>query len=635
VSAWLERIERVIDASRLAHRIEALLPAGVRARQLQARTLLVGIVLAMLAGREAFLRNVHKLLLALPADQQLRLGVIAQWKHGQHALTYRQLEYTFALVAGKLSKPEPDGSPSELLFEVLDALLEATVTVLGEPPSSSYAADWTDHQTWSRPPSQRAQRAAPEHDKPTPTHAEPAAGNTEPAADHAEPSADDAEPAPGDAEQQLPDERQRADRQPPPAAGGRAAPAPDTRRADLEAASGHRRGDNPGQADESFYGYYLQAVTIVKDEHGPEVPELVRRIHLASCDHDPPGALVPVLQRMAASGITIGDLLADSGYSYRVAKDWALPIRQLGARPVHDLHPNDRGTHGTHQGAICANGNLYCPATPNALLELGPLHRAASAEQTKAHDKLSDELARYKLSPLTSYDPDGYRRVACPAAQRKLRCPLRPSSMTLPHDHPQILTPPEQPPTCCQQQTITVPPTINAKTTQKHDYPSPAHRASDNRRSAAERTFATLTDRATNDLTRGWCRLMGLTPIALFIAGAIIARNLRIADAFTARQADNEQRAANGLPPKQRKRRRHTTNDLINAATARPSSRPRQPTPPNQHPPRGGDPHRAKPQPYQAPQPSPSTAETHPSGSLPPKLHRRTRPGADFHPTQT
>ena len=409
MSAWLERIERVIDASRLAHRIEALLPAGVRARQLQARTLLVGIVLAMLAGREAFLRNVHKLLLALPADQQLRLGVIAQWKHGQHALTYRQLEYTFALVAGKLSKPEPDGSPSELLFEVLDALLEATVTVLGEPPSSSYAADWTDHQTWSRPPSQRAQRAAPEHDKPTPTHAEPAAGNTEPA-DHAEPSADDAEPAPGDAEQQLPDERQRADRQPPPAAGGRAAPAPDTRRADLEAAWGHRRGDNPGQADESFYGYYLQAVTIVKDEHGPEVPELVRRIHLASCDHDPPGALVPVLQRMAASGITIGDLLADSGYSYRVAKDWALPIRQLGARPVHDLHPNDRGTHGTHQGAICHNGNLYCPATPNALLELAPLHRGASAEQTEAHDKLSGELARYKLAPLTGYDADGYRR---------------------------------------------------------------------------------------------------------------------------------------------------------------------------------------------------------------------------------
>ena len=111
---------------------------------------------------------------------------------------------------------------------------------------------------------------------------------------------------------------------------------------------------------------------------------------------------------------------------------------------------------------------------------------------------------------------------------------------------------------------------MNAKTAQKHDYPSPQHRASYNRRTAAERTFATINDPATNDISRGWCRLMGLTPIALFTATVLIARNLRIADAFTARQAENERRAANGLPPKQRKRRRQTTDDLISAANAPP-----------------------------------------------------------------
>ena len=78
---------------------------------------------------------------------------------------------------------------------------------------------------------------------------------------------------------------------------------------------------------------------------------------------------------------------------------------------------------------------------------------------------------------------------------------------------------------------------MNAKTAQKHDYPSPAHRASYNRRTAAERTFATLTDRATNDLSRGWCRQTGLTPIALHTTTALIARNIRVTDAFTARQA--------------------------------------------------------------------------------------------------
>ena len=138
-------------------------------------------------------------------------------------------------------------------------------------------------------------------------------------------------------------------------------------------------------------------------------------------------------------------------------------------------------------------------------------HGVGSAEQTAIHDQRSGELARYKLSPITSHDPAGYHRVSCPAAQGKLRCPHKPASLTLPNDRPTVLKAPEHPPVCCTQETITVPPTVNAKTAQKHDYPSPAHRASYNRRTAAERTFATLTDRATNDPSRGWCRKTGLT----------------------------------------------------------------------------------------------------------------------------
>ena len=133
--------------------------------------------------------------------------------------------------------------------------------------------------------------------------------------------------------------------------------------------------------------------------------------------------------------------------------------------------------------------------------------------------------------------------------------------------HPTHRCPPTTAPACSNPTALN---TINAKTAQKHDYPSRAHRRSYNRRTAAERTFATLNDRSTNDLSRGWCRLFGLTPIALFTTTALIARNTRIADAFAARQADNQRRAANGLQPKQRKRRRHTTENLINAANAPP-----------------------------------------------------------------
>jgi hypothetical protein len=153
----------------------------------------------------------------------------------------------------------------------------------------------------------------------------------------------------------------------------------------------------------------------------------------------------------------------------------------------------------------------------------------------------------------------------CPAAMGKARCPLRPESLSLDYQRPQILTPPEHPPPCCTQQTITVPPEVHAKTAQKHDYPSKAHRRSYTRRSAAERTFSTAKDPASNDISRGWCRLMGLAPIALFAACLLIVRNQRILTAYDARQDQNLQRAQAGLPPKTRRRRRKTLTSLATA----------------------------------------------------------------------
>jgi hypothetical protein len=143
--------------------------------------------------------------------------------------------------------------------------------------------------------------------------------------------------------------------------------------------------------------------------------------------------------------------------------------------------------------------------------------------------------------------------------------PLRPASMTLARDRPEILTPPEHPPACCDQQTITVPADVTAKTAQKHDYPSRTHRRSYSRRTGAERAFATVKDPASNDISRGWCRLMGLTPILVFTATLLIVRNQRILAAWNARQDDNARRSAAGLPPRTRRRRRKTLASLTAA----------------------------------------------------------------------
>jgi hypothetical protein len=73
----LAAFEAVIDASGVAPRIEAALPAGVRRRQLSVRTLLAGICLAQADHRPAHLTRVHQALISLPGDDRRRLGVTA------------------------------------------------------------------------------------------------------------------------------------------------------------------------------------------------------------------------------------------------------------------------------------------------------------------------------------------------------------------------------------------------------------------------------------------------------------------------------------------------------------------------------------------------------------------------------
>jgi hypothetical protein len=487
----LAAFEKIIDASGVAPRIEVMLPAGVRRRQLSVRTLLAGMCLTMGDHRPAHLTRVHQALTSLPEDEQRRLGVIADWKHGPHRLTYRQTERTFGLVTAALGKDAPDGLPSRALQAVCDGLLEASIPDQFKHASTSLAVDWTDLESFSRPPAHGTSDCA-----------------------------------------------------------------------DPEASWGHRKNNLLRSQDELFYGYYLSAGVMVPEENRAAVPELARRATVSSGRHDPVRAFAPVLTALPGQGIPLGDILDDSGYAHRDAGAWALPLRAAGAALVQDLHPHDRGPRGTHHGAVIANGNLYCPCTPRPLTELGPLGRTATKEQATDHDRKTAELARYKLGRLTADDEDGYHRVACPAAMSKIRCPLRPASMTLDRDRPEILQPPENPQACCAQQTITVPPDVLAKTAQKHDYPSAAWRRSYARRTGAERGFATAKDPASNDIARGWCRLMGLAPLMLFTAVLLVVRNQRILAAWNARQEEDQRRAAAGLPPKTRKRRRKTLAGL-------------------------------------------------------------------------
>jgi len=343
VSVPLAVIEDIIDASGTAAQIQALLPPAARRRQLTARTLLTGMLLALADRRPAHLTQARNALTGLPEADQLRLGVIAGWTTGPHQLTYRQTEHTARLITRALGKDEPDGAPSAVLQAVCDSLLEASIPAAHKNTSSALAADWTDVESWSRPP-----------------------------------------------------------------------PRGTTACADPEAAWGHRNSNLPGPKGEMFFGYYLSAAVMTREENGPPVPELARRITVSSCRLDPVRALAPVLTAMPGQGIPLGDIIDDSGYAHRDADAWALPLRAAGAQLVQDLHPHDRGPQGTHQGAIIANGNLYCPATPKPLPQLGPLPPGAAPEQTAARDQQTAEYraGRDGQAENTAPDADGAGALA-------------------------------------------------------------------------------------------------------------------------------------------------------------------------------------------------------------------------------
>ncbi len=57
----------------------------------------------------------------------------------------------------------------------------------------------------------------------------------------------------------------------------------------------------------------------------------------------------------------------------------------------------------------------------------------------------------------------------------------------------------------------------------------------------------------------------GLSAITVLLTCCLVVRNWRVLDAFEAREADDARRAATGLGPRRRKRRRRSLAELASA----------------------------------------------------------------------
>jgi hypothetical protein len=519
----------VLDASGVCDMLDAAMPSAGRPRQFSVRTLLAGVAFALDAGRPAQLVSAHRTLCSLDFDEQLDLGVTVVRDGTCHQATYRQFEHAFSVMCGAV---DPSPVPS---FKGVDDIARAAHLEGARAGVDEALAQ----ETLARVVDALSEASVPD------AYKDASSSLAVDWTDH----------------ETWSRPRKKDD------------PVPSN---DPDASWGHAKRNAPGGKDGPFFGYYAQVATMVADEHGPPVPELIRRIAVHAPSFDPAKVMAGVLTSLAQSGVALGDVLADCGYSNRDPETFAAPLRRAGAALVMDLHPNDRGTKGTFEGAVLANGCLYCPATPVTLFGLGPLKRGATGEETAAHDSSAAELDRYRFVANSAPDGDGHQRFMCPAAAGKVACALKAASLALSGTHPSVLDPPKHPERCCAQVTITVPPQVNDKTRQKHPYPGAAFRLSYTRRTAAERSYASLCDPSVGGIRRGWCRLFGLAKNTLMYALAVVVRNVRIVSSFERRQAEEERRAATGERPRRRRRRRHQRDQpkpeaqLADEALARP-----------------------------------------------------------------
>lgn len=508
-SERLGELAAVLDASGAPGMLEASMPQGGRHRQLSPRTVLLGLMVAIDSGHPAQLEQGHRALCELELRDQIALGFAVVEGDDVCLATYRQFEDTFTVMVRQIdSSPVPSfkGVADDDRAAHLHGFRAGIDATARKDDLSAVADALVEASVPARYKAASSSLAVDWTDHETWSRPRPL---------------DDPQPA-----------------------------------NDPDASFGHAKRNAPGAKDFLFFGYYAQVATMVGDEGAGPVPELIRRIAFEAPVVDPAGEMASVVARAAKAGVVVSDVVGDCGYSNRDPATWARPLRAAGAGLVVDLHPADRGPKGDFEGAVLSGGCLYCPKTPVALLKLGPIRRGPSKDEASAHNARYAELARYRLSPLSAPDRDGYQRLICPAAAGKLRCPLKPSSLALSAENPTLTGPaPSDLPRCCSQKTITVPPQVSEKTRQKHPYPSKAWAASYARRTASERSFASLADPSTCGIRRGWSRLFGRTKNTIMYAIAVVVRNMRIVRSFERSAERAAKREAAGKAPLRRRRR--------------------------------------------------------------------------------
>jgi hypothetical protein len=192
-------------------------------------------------------------------------------------------------------------------------------------------------------------------------------------------------------------------------------------------------------------------------------PNLVVGLALGRPGTDPGGTAVRVLRGALARGWTPGPLGVDRAYSTAFAPGFHLPVRAMGFGLVVDYRVDQLGRQANSHGAVMVEGAWCCPSMPEVLVTATIDHRAGRIDALTYAARISAR-ADFALRRKSGPDADGYERFMCPATgpRPKVRCELRPTSLSALGKRT-VPAAPQEVPGLCRQSAITIAPEVGAR----------------------------------------------------------------------------------------------------------------------------------------------------------------------------
>lgn len=519
---------------------------GGRPRQLAVDVFLAALILTVMTKKNLALTLVHEVLTKdLAVSYRIQLGVLTD----SQPITVRQVRYLLEAIETKLAYTDDrvadlsayDRAERRLALQNIFDRLLAACRPSHLPYSGAYAVDdsgidsaargkrrnWPDSPDSANNAKRRRARKA---------SAKAARSNQAPAA-----GTDSEEAVPGPASDEDIDNLVKEAGRP----------------YDPFARWGYRTRTYDNRS-KMVYGYKL--ISFIPLAHlgsTEDRPFLVERVRVVPADTNPVDEAFAVIESLLDDGIPVTEVIDDRLFSYSEAGNWACRLRGCGIEQVIDLHPNDRGVRD-FDGIKMIDGWPHCPLTPDELvnivrpanLSVPPLPKNATAWERIENALRVQELEtfRSRIAERFSWafrrvqgpDETGKERYECPAQAGKRRCDRCPMSRHFPDSVPEIEDVPEDdnPPTCCQQRTVTIPGDVTPKIRQRLYWGSDEWIASYSRRSRVEGGFGNLKSPKTEDVRRGFTFVVGAVKAALMLVIAQVAANLRCLRQWAQRTGD-------------------------------------------------------------------------------------------------